>query len=141
MGDFNINLVNYDSHNPTSQFPDGFCSNSFFPYINIPTHHIPRSKTLTDNIFCNNINENAISGNLTTDISDHLTQFIITPTLAKFKIKPKNILARNFKSFRHKTFKNDLRQVDWTDTLKLQLSNINSSFEIFFFNKINTKLR
>ena len=139
MGDFNINLVNCDSHNPTSQFLDGICSNSFFPYINIPTLHTPRSKTLTDNIFCNNINENAISGNLTTDISDHLTQFIITPTLAKFKIKTKNILTRNFKSFSHKNFKNDLRQVDWTDTLKLQLSNVNSSFEIFF-NKINTKL-
>ena len=37
MGDFNINLINYNSHNPTSQFLDFICSNSFFPYINIPT--------------------------------------------------------------------------------------------------------
>ena len=46
MGDFNINLIYYDSHNPTSQFLDGICSNSFLPYINIPTRHIPRSKIL-----------------------------------------------------------------------------------------------
>ena len=119
MGDFDINVINYDSHNPASQFLDSICSNSFFPYINILTRHIPRSKTLIDNIFHNNINEKVVSGNLTTDISDHLVQFLITPTLAKSKIKPKKILTRNFKSFSRENFKNDLRQVDWIDTLKL----------------------
>ena len=98
MGDFNINLIKYDCHNPTPQFLYSICSNSFFPYINIPTHHTPRSKTLTDNIFHNNINENAISGNLITDISDHLAKFLITPTLAKSKTKPKKILTRNYNS-------------------------------------------
>ena len=78
MGDFKINLISYNSHNPTSQFLDGICSNTFFSYINIPTCHTSRSKTFIDNIFHNNINENAISENLTTDISDHLAQFLIT---------------------------------------------------------------
>ena len=45
---------------------------SYSHNINIPTCHTPRSKTLIDNIFHDNINENAISGYLTTDISDHL---------------------------------------------------------------------
>ena len=112
MGDFNINLINYNSHNPTSQFLDGICFNSFFPYIHIPTRHTPRSKTLTDNIFHDNINENAISANLTNDISGHLAQFLITATLAKFKMKSKKILTRNFKSIGHENFKNDLRKVD-----------------------------
>ena len=136
VGDFNINLINYNSHNPTSQFFDSICSNSFFPYINIPACHSPRPKTLIDNIFHNNINENEISGNLTTNISDHLAQFIITLALAKFRMNPKKILTRNLKSFSHENFKNGLRQVDWIDTLKLQLSNVNYLFEIFF-NKIN----
>ena len=65
MRDFNINLINYNSHIPTSQFLDSICSNSFSLHINIPTHHTPRSKTFIDNIFHSNINENAISGNLT----------------------------------------------------------------------------
>ena len=141
MGDFNINLINYDSHNLTSQFLDGTCSNSFFPYINIPTRHSPRSNALIDNIFHNNINENAISGYLTTDISDHLVQFQITPTLARFKIKPKKILTRNIKSFSHGKCKNDLRQVDWTNTLKLQLSNVNDSFEKFFNQILDKHIR
>ena len=45
MGDFNINLMNYETDNPTSHFLDNIGSNSFFPYINIPTRHISRSKT------------------------------------------------------------------------------------------------
>ena len=35
------------------------------------------SKTLTDNIFYNDVTNNIISGNITTSISDHLTQFLI----------------------------------------------------------------
>ena len=108
VGDFNINLINNDCHNPASQFLDGICSNSFFPYINVPTCHTPRYKTLIDNIFHNNINENTISGKLTTDISDHLTKFIATLTLAKFKMKLKKILTRNFKRFSHENFKSRL---------------------------------
>ena len=37
MGDFNTSLMNYEIDNPTSHFLDNVCSNSFFPYINIPT--------------------------------------------------------------------------------------------------------
>ena len=37
MGDFNINLLNYQSDNHTAKFLDNICSSGFFPYINIPT--------------------------------------------------------------------------------------------------------
>ena len=62
IGDFNINLMNYETDNSTSHFPDNVCSNSFFPYINIPTRHTSRSsKTLIDNILHNGINGNTVS--------------------------------------------------------------------------------
>ena len=93
----------------------------------------PISKILIDNAFHNNSYENAIFGNLTTDISDHLAQFWITLTFATI------ILTQNFKDFSHENFKNDLRQVDWTDTLNLELSNVSHSFEKFF-NKIHHTL-
>ena len=35
------------------------------------------SKTLIDNIFYNDVTKNIISGNITTSISDHLTQFLL----------------------------------------------------------------
>ena len=136
MGDFNINLMNYETDNPTSHFLDNVCSSSLFPYINIPTRHTSRAKTLLDNIIHNSINGNAISGNITTDISDHLAQFLITSYQVHSKTKPKKTLKRNFKSFVQDNFKHDLQNVDWEYTLDIHLHDANHSFEQFL-KKIN----
>ena len=58
MGDFNINLLNYQSVNHTTKSLGYICSSGFFPYINIPTRINSRSKTLIDNIYLNNLKEN-----------------------------------------------------------------------------------
>ena len=81
LGDFNVNLLNYNDHNPTNEFLDSLASNSFVPYILQPTQLASYSKTLTDNIFSNIISPEAISGNLTSTISDHLPQFMIVPNV------------------------------------------------------------
>ena len=73
LGDFNINLLNYNVHNPTNEFLDSLASNSFLPYILQPTRITSHSKTLIDNIFRNM--PDSVSGNLTATISDHLPQF------------------------------------------------------------------
>ena len=87
IGDFNINLMNYETDNPTFPFLDNIFSNSFFPYINIPTRHTSQSKTLIDNILHNGINANTVSGNITTNVSDHLAQFLITSYIVKQNLK------------------------------------------------------
>ena len=76
MGDFNINLMNYETDNPTSHFLDNICSNSFFPYINIPTRH---TSQLLQTIY--------------------FAQFLITSYQVHSETKPKKILTRTFKSF------------------------------------------
>ena len=38
MGDYNINILNSDVDNQTSNFLDAMYSNSFFPTINTPNH-------------------------------------------------------------------------------------------------------
>ena len=53
MGDFNINLLNYESNQETADFLNNMQSNSLVPYITLPTRITPRSKTLIDNIFFN----------------------------------------------------------------------------------------
>ena len=53
LGDFNINLLNYNVHNPTNEFLDSLASNSFLPYILQPTRITSHSKTLIGNIFTN----------------------------------------------------------------------------------------
>ena len=51
LGDFNVNLLNYNNHNPTNEFLDSLASNSFLPYILQPTKLTSHSKILMDNIF------------------------------------------------------------------------------------------
>ena len=65
MGDFNINLLNYENENKITEFLDGMCSNSFLPFITIPTRITPRSRTLIDNIFYNGTIQNTTAGNIT----------------------------------------------------------------------------
>ena len=72
LGDFNINLLNYTEHQPTNEFLDSLASNSIIPYILQPTRITSHSKTLTDNVFSNVFSFEAISGNITATISDHL---------------------------------------------------------------------
>ena len=45
---FNINLLNYNDHQPTNEFLDSLASNSFIPYILQPTRLTSHSKTLID---------------------------------------------------------------------------------------------
>ena len=81
LGDFNVNLLNYNNHNPTNEFLDSLASNSFVLYISQPNRQTSHSKRRRDNIFSNIISPEAISGNLTSTISDHLPQFMIVPNV------------------------------------------------------------
>ena len=60
LGDFNINLLNYNDHQPTNDFLHSLSSNSLFPYVLHPTRITSHSKTLIDNIFSNFISHEII---------------------------------------------------------------------------------
>ena len=53
LGDFNVNLLNYNEHNQTNEFLDSLASNSFIPFILQPTRITSHSNTLIDNVFSN----------------------------------------------------------------------------------------
>ena len=93
LGDFNLNLLNADTHSPTQEFIDLMYSDSLFPTITKPTRVTSHSANLIDNIFCNNIlNAQALSGILYTDISDHYPIFYIDhslKTLSMMYISPR----------------------------------------------------
>ena len=141
LGDFNVNLLNYNNHNPTNEFLDSLASNSFVPYILQPTRLTSHSKTLIDNIFSNIISLEAIFGNLTSTISDHLPQFMIVPNV--FSNPPSNkanIFERDWSNFDQENFILDYFSIDWDVALKLDEQNVNYSTESFL-NKINSLLR
>ena len=51
LGDFNINLLNYNGHNPSIKLRDSLASNSPIPLILLPIRITSHSYTFTDNIF------------------------------------------------------------------------------------------
>ena len=130
LGDFNINILNYESDRHTAQFLDDMYSNCFIPYITLPTRITPRSKTLIDNIFYNNFDDSIISGNIITDISDHLTQFLITPKVLENEPK-KSIYKICFKNFNEELFENNLKNTNWEALFNLNLTDVNFSFGQF----------
>ena len=78
-------------------------SYSFLPRIIKPTRITPRTNTLIENIFVNGFQSNIIAGNITTDISDHLTQFISIrhegiPDIENYNT---NICRRNYNKLNH----------------------------------------
>ena len=54
MGDFNVNLLNYESHNETNDFVNTMVFHYLLPHILYPTRVIDHSATVIDNIFSNN---------------------------------------------------------------------------------------
>ena len=53
MGDFNLDLLQYNHHTPTQEFIDTLFSHAFIPLISNPMRLTSYSATLIDNIFTN----------------------------------------------------------------------------------------
>ena len=75
--DQNIDLIQIEKHAITRTFLNQFLSNGLIPTIHKPTRITHSSATLIDNLYINATQcTNAISGIITTDISDHLPIFV-----------------------------------------------------------------
>jgi len=96
-GDFNMNLLNIDSHQCTNEFVNIMSAYLFRPLIEVPTRITNTSSSLIDNIFTNSLSYKECSGLFTVDISDHLPIFTVLDwyshpnSKAKFvSYRPKN---------------------------------------------------
>ena len=69
MGNFNFDILKYDSNSDSATFLCNMYENLLLPYITSAIRVIPRSQKLIDNIFLNIIEEDIISGNITTTIT------------------------------------------------------------------------
>ena len=136
LSDFNINLLNYNDHQPTNEFLDSLASNSFIPYILQTTRFTSHSKTLIDNILSNKISHEMISGNITATISDHLPQFLGN-VLSKAACQKSNIYERNWSKFIQTDFVLDYFDKDWSNLLQLDQQDVNLSIESFLNGLIN----
>ena len=108
MGDFNINNL--------------FCNN-FQPCIHHPTRISDNSSTVIDNIFTN-VTAIILSGNILTQISDHLPQFLILKNKSISHFSSKSSIY-DYSSFDETNFINDFRNIDFSylnNSLNIELS-------------------
>jgi len=130
LGDFNINLLNTDIHNYSSEFIDIMYSHSLFPLINKPTRVTERSATLIDNIFSNNIQDNdLLNGILLTDISDHFPVFSVNTG----KLVSEQHLYRTFRNCCQNnisTFNDELRNYNWNE--RYSINEACEAFDYFY---------
>ena len=131
LGDFSINLLNYDIHPPTNEFLDSLSSHYFLPHILQPSRVTTNSKTLID-IFSNMAVPNIISGNLTASISDHLPQFLVARNIFFNASYPKsNNYERDWSRFDQENFVLDYFSVEWDNVLISPNTNTEKSYKTF----------
>ena len=112
MSDTYLNLLHFNSCNYVENFLLTLQSLNLTPTIDKPTRVHRNSATLIDNIFTNKVEENIISGNLSSDVSDHFAQFCISQWPLS-KEKPLRLLSRDFSNFTERNFINDLLLINW----------------------------
>ena len=134
VGDLNYNLPNHEIDTQINDFIQIMLSNFCQPHIIQPTRIVDNAKpSLVDNIFFNSIEYETKSGNITSNISDHLPNFIILEKLDFRTTKAIKIQRRDFTKFNPQKFIVDIKGLDLSNTLK-QHNNVKAMmfFMIFY---------
>lgn len=114
MGDFNINLLNTNTHARTNDFINSMYSNSLFPVITKPTRISDHSATLIDHIYTNCVSQQyGKSGILFSDISDHLPIFYIAHDISFTKVNEAVGHHRVINETTISNFRADLSNINW----------------------------
>ena len=71
MGDFNINLLKFQTHGKTNDFIESMISKGYLPLITKPTRVTTYSATLIDHIYTNATSQNYDCGIIISDVADH----------------------------------------------------------------------
>ena len=130
IGDYNINLLNVDSHSLTADFNDTMYSSGLVPLITCPTRVKENSATLMDNIFTNKgvSYGESVYGILVFDISDHYPIFCVDKIL-KHKIIDVSFVRRDYSEKNKSSFLNDLALMNWQDVYST--GNMQCAFSLF----------
>ena len=130
MGDFNIDLLQYESHSSTNDFLNTMISNSFLPYILQPTRVTDHSSTVIDNIFSNITDFVTSSGNITSLVADHFAQFLIIKK-CHVSYKSCSYLVNDYSSFGKEKFIHDYSLINWS-SLSDSNKSVNEHFNYFY---------
>ena len=126
-GDFNLNLLNANSHAPTGDFINNMMSFFFLPTICKPTRISDTSATLIDNIFINCIKQECCSAIVYNDVSDHLPIALHINANLRKPLKQGTCVRRFFTATSIVNFKNHLTNTNWDNLAYLLCTEPDSS--------------
>ena len=116
-GDFNIDLLKYESNSSYRDFYNLVTSNGFLPLILQPSRITDTSYTLIDNIFTNAFTHESISGNILIEFADHLTQFVSVQTQNSDPRSSSDYFKRCNKNWNEDNFLHDLETQTWSNDM------------------------
>lgn len=131
LGDFNINLLNFEIHKPTEEFINTMSANFYEPHIIKPTRITHHTATLIDNIFFNSLDFHTISGNIIYDLTDHLPNFLIINEINILSDSKDKIYKQDYSNLNEEFVLNDFALIQWQDAFR-ESQNVNQLFEVFF---------
>ena len=116
MGDFNIDLMCYDSNSSVDRFVNTMMSNSLFPLINRPTNFFRNTSTLIDHSWSNVLHEHTRASIIDSSVSTHKPIFTVLPASLK-QVKHnqddsiRNMLIHNVNDDTIRSFNKDLEHI------------------------------
>jgi len=128
MGDLNINLLKYNSHNPTNEFINSTLSHGFVPMITKPTRLTHTSATLIDHIYTNCITTKSKYGIILNDVADHFGTFHMMKTY-KSPRQPQLSNLRYYTTHNIANFRHLIEQQDFTELHNL--NDTDKAYDIF----------
>ena len=127
MGDFNLNLLNYESHSYTNDFINFMVSHYLIPHILQPTRVTDHSATVIDNMFTNATDFEATSGNILNQIADHYAQFLVLKKVP-IVLKDSAYYSYDYSKLNKDKFCDDFSKLSWSQNDSID---INSKFADF----------
>ena len=135
-GDFNADGLKLDTNRSTADFYNCLMTYNFVPAITLPTRITDTTMTLIDNIFIKinkkNINDKVLAGNIYSDISDHLPNFIIIQGHKQLSSASSRKKVRIYGEQNLEKFANGISNLDWSDFFNND--NVDHLVETFYDN-------
>lgn len=128
LGDFNINLLQHETHIDTSNYLNILLENGQLPLITLPSRITVNSSTLLDHINSNAKQNFFDSGLIYSCLSDHLPVFNISEA-ESIATKPQYKQVRKINQQTKTIFNNNLREMNWDEVIYQTVPE--SAFELF----------
>ena len=130
LGDFNIDLLQTNTHDKTCEFYDIISAFGFRPLVLQPTRIQTTSRgtsaTLIDNIFVSDFENISNGGNITASISDHFAQFCSISNFLFLQKRQKTIsdMGETSKILTIESSKKSYSKLTGMDTFKIKVLTI-----------------